>query len=170
MVAHVIVRLPDNSLFQPFGGRLAEPTNENVEAAGKGNLKVHPPCLDNKLENTEKKWLSYPITGPREHYDKFHQGNTKDPQDVLRRIQIVPQLQATLSSQVADQLFSSLKKTHYFLNDMGPSAYIFLMRNILEHRNNSHNEKLLKRQLTSGLQLQHLHKITLSNLGQVIFG
>lgn len=51
------------------------------------------------------------LTGSQEHYvlyDKFHQANTKDPQDVLRRIQVVPELQATLNSQVAEQLFASL--------------------------------------------------------------
>ncbi len=53
---------------------------------------------------------------------------------------------------------------------MGPPAHIFLMRNILEHKNNQQNEKLLKRQLRRGLQLQQLHSITLSDLGQVILG
>lgn len=171
LVAHVNVRAPDNTVFQPFEGRLAEPTKENVEAAGHGNLKVHLPWLVDKLENLESN--GHPVTGSREHYvlyDKFHQANTKDPQDVLRRIQIVPELQGTLNSQVAEQLFASLRKNNYFLNNMGPSAHIFLMRNILEHKNNQQNEKMLKRQLRKGLQLQKLHSATLSDLGQVILG
>lgn len=89
---------------------------------------------------------------------------------MLRRIQIVPELQGTLNSQVAEQLFASLRKNNYFLNNMGPSAHIFLMRNILEHKNNQQNEKMLKRQLRKGLQLQKLHSATLSDLGQVILG
>uniref|UniRef100_A0A667YZS3 HMG domain-containing protein n=1 Tax=Myripristis murdjan TaxID=586833 RepID=A0A667YZS3_9TELE len=155
----------------PFEGRLAEPTKENVEAAGHGDLKVHLPWLVDKLENPESN--GHPVTGSREHYvlyDKFHQANTKDPLDVLRRIQIVPELQANLNSQVAEQLFASLRKNNYFLNNMGPSAHIFLMRNILEHRNNQQNEKLLVHQLRRGLQLQQLHNITLSDLGQVTIG
>ncbi len=116
LVAHAKLRVPDNPPFQPSEGRLSEPTNDNVEAAGHGNLKVHLPWLVDKLESPESN--GHPVTGSREHYvlyDKFHQANTKDPQDVLRRIQIVPELQATLNSQVAEQLFASLRKNNYFL-------------------------------------------------------
>lgn len=53
LVAHVYARLPDNHLFQPYVGRLAEATNENLEAAGHGKLKVQLQWLDSKLENAE---------------------------------------------------------------------------------------------------------------------
>ncbi|XP_041946384.1 uncharacterized protein LOC121724503 isoform X2 [Alosa sapidissima] len=53
---------------------------------------------------------------------------------------------------------------------MGPSAHIFLMRNIIEHRNNQQNNTLLKRQLRRGLQVQDLNSVTLSDLGQVLLG
>ncbi|XP_041859627.1 uncharacterized protein LOC121651457 [Melanotaenia boesemani] len=171
LVAHAKSRVPDNSPFQPFDGRLADLTEENVEAAAHGKLRVHLPWLVEKLEPSLPN--GHPITGSNNHYvlyDKFHQANAKDPQEVLRRIRIAPELQATLNSQVAEQLFACLLKNNYFLNNMGPSAHIFLMRNILEHRNNNQNEKLLKRQLIRGLQVQQLHATTLSDLGQVILG
>ncbi len=171
LVAHAILRVPDNPPFQPFEGRLADPTNENVEAAALGNFKVHLPWLVEGPEHSEPN--GHPITGSNKHYvlyDKFHRANTKDPQDVLRRIDVVPELQATLNSQVAEQLFACLRKNNYFLNNMGPLAHIFLMRNILEHRNNHLNEELLKCQLRRGLQVKQLHSITLSDLGQVVLG
>lgn len=171
LVAHANTRFPGNPPFQPFDGRLAEPTKENVEAAGLGHFKVHLPWLVERLSQSEPN--GHPLTGSNKHYvlyDKFHQSNTKDTQDVLRRIAVVPELQATLNSQVAEQLFASLRKNNYFLNNMGSSAHIFLMRNILEHRNNGRNQELLKRQLRRGLQLQQLHNVTLSDLGQVVLG
>ncbi|CAJ1071563.1 uncharacterized protein LOC112141289 isoform X2 [Xyrichtys novacula] len=152
LVAHMNLRVPESPPFQPFEGRLAEPTKENVEAAGQGRLQVHLPWLVNKLETPESG--GHPITGSKDHYvlyDKFHQANTKDPLDVLRRIQVVPELQGTLNSQVAKQLFAVLRHNNYFLNNMGPSAHIFLMRSIIEHRNTKLNEKQVECQLRRGL-------------------
>lgn len=109
--------------------------------------------------------LKIKYLGSREYYvlyDKFHQANTKDPQVVFRRIQIVPELQATINSQVSEQLFASLQRNNYFFNNTGPSVHIFLMCNILEHRNNQQNERLWKRQLRRGLQLQWLHSSELT--------
>ena len=141
LVAHANLRVPDNPPFHPFEGRLAKPTPGNVEAAAHGNLKVHLPWLVERLQHPEPN--GHPVTGSDKHYvlyDKFHQSNTKDPKDVLRRIYI---------AQVAEQLLSCMRKNNYFLNNMGPSAHIFLMRNIIEHRNHNQNENLLKRQLRS---------------------
>uniref|UniRef100_A0A3B3BZI3 Uncharacterized LOC112141289 n=1 Tax=Oryzias melastigma TaxID=30732 RepID=A0A3B3BZI3_ORYME len=169
LVAHANLRFPETPPFQPFEGRLAEPTSNNVEAASHGNLKVQLPWLLEKLPDSEE--YGHPVTGSSKHfvlYDKFHQDNTKDPLDVLRRIDIVPELQGTLNSQVAEQLFACLRKNNYFLNNMGPSAHIFLMRNIIEHRNVNLNEKMIKRQLRRGVQ--QMKTMTQSPLGQVILG
>lgn len=160
-----------NPPFQPFEGRLANPTAENVDAAACGNLKVHLPWLVDGLEHPERN--GHPITGSNQHYvlyDKFHEANTKDPADVLRRIAIVPELQGHLNSQVAEQLFSDMRRNNYFLNNMGPSAHIFLMRNMIEHRNSRHNEELLKRQLRRGLKVYQHGDVTLSDLGQAVLG
>lgn len=171
LVAHTSVRVEDNPPFQPFEGRLVEPTSANVEAASHGKLKVHLPWLLEKLDHPNSN--GHPVTGSNHHYvlyDKFHQSNTKDPKEILRRINIVPELQSTLNSQVAEQLFASVRKNNYFLNNMGPSSHIFLMRNILEHRNSLLNDKLVTRQLRRGLLLPQFHSVTLSELGQVILG
>lgn len=171
LVAHVNLRVPDKLLFKPFEGRLAEPINENVEASGHGNHKVHLPWLVDKLENPESN--ARPITGSREHYvlyDKFHKANMKTHRMCSEGSKSFQNFRPSLNSQVAEQLFASLWKNNCFLNNMGPSAHIFLMRNILEHKNSQQNEKLPKHQLRRGLQLQQLHSITLSDLGQVILG
>lgn len=170
LAAHANLRVPDNPPFQPHEGRLAAPTEENVDLAVRQRLQVNLPWLVERMPNPEEN--GHPITGSSQHYvlyDKFHQANTKDPRDMLRRIDVVPELQGSLNSQVAEQLFADLRKNNYFLNNMGPSAHIFLMRNIINHRNNLLNEELLKRQLRRGLKVQQ-QNITMSDLGQAVIG
>ncbi|XP_067245140.1 uncharacterized protein [Chanodichthys erythropterus] len=88
----------------------------------------------------------HPVTGSAEHYalyDRFHEDNTKDPRDVLRKLRTVPQLAGKVNSQVAEQLFSRMKKNNYFLNMALPSTHLFLMRNIIHHHNTYRNEQRL---------------------------
>lgn len=123
------------------------------------------------LQNPEKD--AHPFTGSPDHYvlyDRFHEANTKDPQEVLRRINLVPELQGSLNSQVAEQLFSCMRKNNYFLNNMAPSTHIFLMRNIIHHRNNKTNAQLLEKQLQRGRESHRLQDITLDKSGQAVFG
>ncbi|KAM3605857.1 uncharacterized protein V6R79_006120 [Siganus canaliculatus] len=161
LAAHANLRAPDNPPFQPHEGRLASPTKENIDAAVHQKLKVHLPWLVERMQHPEAN--GHPMTGSSQHYvlyNKFHQSNTKDPRDILRRMNVVPELQGSLTSQVAVQLFAALRKNNYFLNNMAPSSRIFLMRNIIEHRNKHTNEELLKRQLRQSLQVQQLNNMT----------
>lgn len=73
--------------------------------------------------------------------DVFHQGNSKDERDVLRKIELVPELAGCTNSQCVEQLFSGMKKNNYFLNMTTPSTHIFLQRNILHHYNVERNNK-----------------------------
>ncbi|KAL1268538.1 hypothetical protein QQF64_033901 [Cirrhinus molitorella] len=71
--------------FHPHEGRLAEPTPENISSANQGKLKVSLPWLFEKTDSSNAK--GHPITGSSEQYvlyDKLHESNTKDPQDVLK--------------------------------------------------------------------------------------
>lgn len=69
----------------------------------------------------------HPVTGSAEHYalyDLFHEKNTKDARNALRKIQIVPELAGWVNSQCAEQLFSDMRKNNYFLNTLTPSGHI----------------------------------------------
>lgn len=169
LATHGNLRVPTDIPFHPYEGRLAEPTPESISSAKQGKLKVSRPWLFEKTDNSSSK--GHPITGSSEHYvlyDKLHESNTKDPQDVLRRISLVPELQGWLNSQIAEQFFASLRKNNYFLNNMAPSTHIFIMRNIVHHKNTSTNQKLLEVQLQHGHRPHGLENITLSDLGQAI--
>ncbi|XP_039469465.1 uncharacterized protein LOC120440656 [Oreochromis aureus] len=87
LVAHTNLRVPDKLPFHPHEGRLAEPTEENVKAAQDGSLKVNLPWLHERMDSVNEN--PHPVTGSSDHYvlyDRFHEGNTKDPKDILHRI------------------------------------------------------------------------------------
>ncbi|XP_070404091.1 uncharacterized protein [Nothobranchius furzeri] len=171
LASHTNLRTPENPRFHPNEGKLADPTKENLTDAARGKLKVCLPWLTEKARNPDKQ--GHPITGSNHHYalyDKFHEANTKDPHDILRKIGLVPELQGSVNSQVAEQLFAEMRKNNYFLNRMAPSTHIFLMRNLIEHRNNECNSKLLLRQLMRGHQIQNLEHFRVTDQGQAVIG
>ncbi|XP_065150375.1 uncharacterized protein [Paramisgurnus dabryanus] len=155
--------------FQPYEGRLSEPTEENVKAARDGKLQVSLSWLHERVHC--KKENAHPVTGSTEHYvlyDRFHEKNATDPKDILRRIQLVPELKGWFNSQVAEQFFAKMRKSNYFFNNMAPSTHVFLMRSVIHHHNTSTNKALLEKQLNTGRRLELLSTITLSALGQAV--
>lgn len=170
-------QLMSTSVFQlPYlsshmkGGWLRQPKTTSPQLSKK-KLRISLPWLTEIMENPDEE--GHPFTGSSSHYvlyDKFHEANTKDPQEVLRRINLVPELQSSLNSQVAEQLFSSMRKNNYFLNNMAPSTHIFLMRSIVNQRNINTNTKLLEQQLHSGHKSHRLQDITMNAFGHAVFG
>lgn len=126
LATHVNLRWSAVIPFKPHEGRSAASTPENITAAQLKKLKISLPWLIEMLQNPDKD--GHPCTGSSDHYvlyDKFHEANTKNPKELLRRINLVPELQGSLNSQVAEQLFSCMQKSNYFLNNMTPSTHIF---------------------------------------------
>lgn len=152
---HTNLRQPQTLPFTPFEGRLMDPTAENIAKAKAGNVKVSLPWLTCKKENPDPD--GHPITGSAEHYvlyDRFHEDNTKDARDSLRKLRLVPQLAGKVNSQVVEQLFAKLKKTNYFLNMALPSTHVFLMRNII-HKNEERLKHMKKEFQTNILMNVH---------------
>ncbi|XP_067249231.1 HMG domain-containing protein 3-like [Chanodichthys erythropterus] len=131
LATHANVRRPEAMPFAPFEGRLAEDTEENLRAALSGTLTVGLPWLiEKKLDEDVS---CHPVTGSSDHYalyDKFHESNSKDVRDSLRKIQLVPELAGSVNT-----LFSGMRKNNYFLNMMSPTTHMFFVRNILHIQN-----------------------------------
>lgn len=147
LATHANVREP--GIFRPHQGRLLEPTASNIALASSGQAKVSLPWLALRKEVPDVD--GHPISGSADHYalyDRFHEGNTKDARDVLRRVDLVPEICGWVNSQTAEQLFSDMRKNNYFLNMMSPSSHIFLMRNILLHRNTINNSATIQKMRT----------------------
>ncbi|XP_077365645.1 uncharacterized protein LOC144009664 [Festucalex cinctus] len=144
LVTHTNLREPERLPFSPHEGRVASVTPENIELSKKRKLGVNLPWLQQKKDPPDVN--GHPTTGSAEHYalyDTFHQYNTKDEKDFLRFIGLVPELCGWVNSQIAEQLFSGMRKSNYFLNCLSPSSHVFLMRNILHHHNERVNEHSL---------------------------
>ncbi|XP_038164881.1 uncharacterized protein LOC119799159 [Cyprinodon tularosa] len=132
LATHTNQRVPQT--FWPHGGRLCEATDGNIAQAAKGELKVNLPWLKHKVPDPD----GHPLTGSSAHYalyDRFHEDNTKDKRDVLRKVELCPEICGWVNSQTAEQLFSGMRRNNHFLNMMTPSSHVFLMRNILHHYN-----------------------------------
>lgn len=142
LAVHTNLREPETMPFSPHEGRLLDPSKENLQWASKGGM-VSLPWLHTKKAVLDEG--GHPLTGSAAHYclyDRFHEGNTKDPKDVLRRIKMVPELVGRINSQVAEQLFSTMKKNNYYLNMLSPSAHVFMMRNVIHIYNQRKNNKI----------------------------
>ncbi|XP_073787637.1 uncharacterized protein si:dkey-3n22.9 isoform X2 [Danio rerio] len=168
LATHTNLREPEKMPFSPHEGRLAEATTDNLQLAGEGKLKVSLPWL--KTKKTDSDTNCHPITGSSDHYtlyDIFHERNTKDARDALRRIGLVPELAGWVNSQCAEQLFADMRKNNYFLNTLTPSQHIFMMRNILQHYNTNCNIKTkasIQKVVGKDVQLQLDHN------GQIVMG
>lgn len=143
LATHMNLREPQTLPFSPFEGRLSAPTPDNIVKTKQGKLTVSLPWLTCKKQIPDSG--GHPITGSAEHYalyEKFHEGNTKDDRDALWKLGLVPQLAGRVNSQVAEHLFSRMKKNNYFLNMSLASTYLFLMRNSIHHSNINKNKDL----------------------------
>ncbi|XP_016427102.1 uncharacterized protein LOC107754967 [Sinocyclocheilus rhinocerous] len=166
LATHLILRASEKVPISPFEGRLAEPTQSNIELAKCGQLKVSLPWLNTK--KTVPDLNGHPVTGSSDHYvlyDRFHEANTKDSKDVSRKLTLVPQLAGKVNSQVAEQLFAKMKKKNYFLNMSLPSTHLFQMRNIIHHYNEKKNNKRLE-----GLKKTFGATMVTNVYGRAVFG
>jgi hypothetical protein len=126
-------------MFSPHEGRLCDPCEANIDLAAKGTLKVSIEelgCLDGEakagapLDHAYARNL-HPITQTANHYvlfDRFHEKNSKCPQDLLRRLDFCTQLRGTLNSQRVEELFSSIKKSLRSLTQLSAANHLFLTR------------------------------------------
>ena len=90
----------------------------------------------------------HPLTGSSQHFalnDVFHQGNSKEQREVLRKLELVPELTGLINSQCVEQLFFGDEKEQLFFKCNDPINTHISQRNILHHYNIARNQKM-KRQ------------------------
>ena len=154
LAAHTNKRQVD--FFNPFGGRVCNPSNENVEKAHNGTLQKQSfswldnakgPCVASNLEGMKK---VHPLTFVQQRYslyDRFHEKNTSQRKEVLRSTKWVTELDA-INTATAEQLNRSMSKDIYFLSTMTPLHHLQMMRSLQGNHNVLKNEqfrgKLLK--------------------------
>ena len=164
--AHGNLRVED--FFNPHNGRLTESSESNITAAKAGTLEISIPWLDPRYQqhSGDHEKSCHPVTRSNNRFclfDKLHQSNTKKREEILRHIDLVPQLRFQLNSQAQEQLFSLLKRNSYFLNMMGPGTHLLVNRLIINDHNVEKNNKF-----RSDIEKRVRCKTTLSDLGKIV--
>ena len=154
-MAHMVVAHGNRrkkNMFHPHDGMIAEPTQENIENASKRNFSISFPFLLSQNsqateENTNNEEI-HPVTGSKMRlclFDRFHETNTKQREEILRRITFVKELNGLINSQRDEQLHSSCRYDSRFFNNMKAVNHIFLFRSIIDSRNEKINEEKVSR-------------------------
>ena len=89
-------------------------------------------------------------------FDRFHEKNTKESKEILRRVTHVEKLSGFLNTQRDKQLHSACRYDSRFYNNMLPVNHIFLFRSIMDFRNESQNK--LKVSNVTALAKQPLYR------------
>lgn len=72
----------------------------------------------------------HPLTGVSDRYslsDPFHEMNSSCPSDLLRRVSLVPEINAVVNTEVEEQLHSVINRSNYSFNMMLPGNHLFMM-------------------------------------------
>ena len=106
------------NFFAPNDGQWFPSTLENVTMASEGKLQKQLEWTY-VLANTAVDQNVHPVTGTTEWYslyDRFHEKNSYNPFDVLRRLTLCPQIHTNINSESHEQLHQVFNKDNYFLN------------------------------------------------------
>jgi hypothetical protein len=122
-------------LFSPNEGRVLPNTTENIAKAKDDKISIDMPwissssdCGVHQEKHDEVTREPHPITGSTVYltlFDTFHEENSSNPADLLRRTRCVKQLEGTFRTEVMEQLNNVMNKNNYFINAMSPVNAIF---------------------------------------------
>jgi hypothetical protein len=143
-------------MFQPLGGRFAEPTPGNIESAKQKNLDIDIPELDvihwalkpQSVDHTYSEKKVHPLTGSSKTYcgfDRFHENNSRVPVDRMRRLDLVVQLRGRWNTQVMEELFGEIQRSRYYLCQLEARHHIFAVKLFLHLRNQERNVSRLNK-------------------------
>ena len=143
--------------FSPHQGRVLEPTDENVKLAKEKKLEPVSwgDWLDRRFNVASSHVTSISLESMNVHpltltsacyalYDKFHQDNTKQPKEVLRRTELVEELSG-INTETAEQVNAFLSKALNFLVSCSPLHHIQLVKFMLAERNFRKNKKMMEK-------------------------
>ena len=90
-MAHMVARhskRQGHNIFNPFDGRVAENTAENVDQAVRESFQISLPWLNNKTPCAEELLTGdmHPVTGSNMHlalFDRLHEANTNSETEAL---------------------------------------------------------------------------------------
>lgn len=152
VAAHGNKRYP--GMFSPFDGRVLPATEENVLLAKSDNVSLDMPWMAHasraqarpSFDNESSAREAHPMTGSNQYFclfDTFHEENSSNEKDLLRRTRCVKQLEGWFCTEVMEQLNHVMNKNNYFTTQMSPSNAIFVQRLAVELANEEKNLKMV---------------------------
>jgi len=112
---------------------------------------MHEPCLEKYVHGVPHS-THHPVTLVNfcfSLYDPFHEGNTSQKREYLRRTRFIKELDGSINRETAEQMNRRVSKNLYFLNEMSPKHHLQFMRSILAchniMKNNEFDQNLKKR-------------------------
>lgn len=163
---HGNCRIPE--LFSPHEGRLAEATEETLQAVRQGSFVRNLPCLE-QINNAGAELVDHgysssarehPVTRTDDKYclaDNFHKKNMSCEVDLLRDPNLVPQLKGLVNTQAEEQnsIYRSVARDLYYLDVMSPGNYLFVLRLKLHLL----NMDIATRQIVQCIRIVHYNKL-----------
>ncbi|XP_046844968.1 uncharacterized protein LOC124452541 [Xenia sp. Carnegie-2017] len=153
IVAHARNRGYD--VFHPFQGRVAEYSLENIRRANSGELEIDWPWFPNGercdlstvvQRSDGEQLLCNPSTRSSDHYclfDQFHEKNSTNPADCLRRVSCVNQLAGKINSETAEQLNNRRNRDNYFTTSLTAHNSVFMERLATHFSNEKLNQRII---------------------------
>ncbi len=92
---------------------------------------IHGQMAENFQRDDDEQFLYNPTTGSREHYsllDPFHEKNTVNPADSLRRVSCVRQLAGEMNTETAEKLNNRRNRDKYFTTHFVVSSQCHICR------------------------------------------
>ena len=159
LAAHANNTIPH--FFRPHDGRLFSPSETNISAAEEGSLVRHLPWVQGASLPKALRFGSevhgddlHPVTGVSDRYslyDRFYEKNSSCPKDLLRRVTLVPELNAIINTEVEEQLHNSINRSNYSFNMMLPGNHLFMMR-LKIHTSNVHINDVYRNKLEKAIR------------------
>lgn len=130
-------------IFALFQGRLLDPSPQNIQQVSDGGVHVNLPWLKSpKVPSDED---GHPLTGCSQHLSLSGTGEAR--RDLLRQLELVPELVGSIRHRRVEQLFSWVREKD-FLQTITPSTRLFLQRNLLHHYNLEKNKRAVEQYST----------------------
>lgn len=153
IVAHARRRGFD--VFSPNEGRVAAASEKNIEGAKNVTLKIDWPWFPHSRERlpdyehvSGHQTLTNPVTGCKDHFclfDPFHEANSSNPADILRRTGLVKQLAGKMNLETAEQLNNRRNRDNYFTTSMNAHNAVFVERLVTHFCNERINGKIFEK-------------------------
>lgn len=150
-IAHNVAKLGNRlypGMYGPTDGRLLESSDEYIKAVEEKRLCVSIPAISNDIPLKNPEPNRHPITGmetPFCLFDWFHQDNTKNRNELLRRASLVREIASYINTQAAEQLHREKSRDIYWMNQLTPANHIFCFRLICTLKNDQINRAEINR-------------------------